>query len=112
MHTGNHHNTTAFYLEEKTVRKASDAHPAYFRMQRLEGEGVSRNDLYGGIHPQSKPHAKVRVNAFVPCERFLEVCIRFRYPYDRQRHCFLNRPALTCSQGMTSSGLRSYWPRR
>jgi hypothetical protein len=52
------------------------------------------------------------VNAFVPCERFLEVCIRFRYPYDRQRHCFLNRPALTCSQGMTSSGLRSYWPRR
>jgi hypothetical protein len=52
------------------------------------------------------------VNAFVPGERFLQVCIRFRYPDDRQRHCFLNRPARTCSQGMTSSGLRSYWPRR
>ena len=24
-------------------------------------------------------------------------------PDDRQRHCILNRPALTCSQGMTSS---------
>jgi hypothetical protein len=52
------------------------------------------------------------VNAFVPGECFLQVCIRFRYPYDRQRHCFLNKPALTSSQGMTSSGLRSYWPRR
>jgi hypothetical protein len=35
-----------------------------------------------------------------------------RYPDDRQRQCFLNRSALTCSQGMTSPGLRWYWPRR
>jgi hypothetical protein len=68
--------------------------------------------LYGGVYRQSKPHAKVRVNAFVPGECIFQVCIRLRYPYNRQRHCFLNRPALTCSHGMTSSGLRSYWPRR
>lgn len=112
MHKGNDHNAAAFDLEEKTVRKASDTYPAYFRMHRLEGEGTSRDDLYSGIHAQSKPHTKVRVNAFVPGECVFQVCIRFRQPDDGQCHCFFNRPALTCSQGMTSSGLRSYWPTR
>ncbi len=112
MHTGNHNDAVAFHLEKEAVREAPYASPAYFRMHHLEGEGTSRDDLYSGIHRQSKAHAKVRVNAFVPGECFLQVCIRFRYPYDRQRHCFLNKPALTSSQGMTSSGLRSYWPRR
>jgi hypothetical protein len=106
MHTGNHHNAIAFYFEEKTVRKAFYARAGDFRLQHLEGEGTSRDDLYNGIHRQSKPHAKVRVNAFRPGERFPQVCIRFGYPDDRQRHYFLNRAAaLTCSQGMTSSGL-------
>jgi hypothetical protein len=40
--------------------------PAYFRM---------RDDIYSGIHRQGKPHAKVRVDAFVPGERFHQVCI-------------------------------------
>jgi hypothetical protein len=52
------------------------------------------------------------MNAFVPGERFLEIRIRFWYPDNRQCHCFLNRPARTSSQAMTSSGLRSYWPMR
>jgi hypothetical protein len=52
------------------------------------------------------------VNAVVPGERFLQVCIRFRYPDDRQAHCFLNSPARICSQGITSSGSSSYLPRR
>jgi len=61
MHTCNHHNATAFYREEKTVRETFNAHPAYFRLHHLEGEGTSRDDLYSGIYRQSKPHAKVGV---------------------------------------------------
>ena len=57
---------------------------------------------------QSEPQAKVKMYIFVPGQRFSEVRIGFRYPDDRQRHCFLNRPALTCYHGMTSAGLRSY----
>lgn len=81
-------------------------------MHNLEGEKTSCNDFHCGIYRQSKPKAEVRVNAFVPGERFVEVCIRFGYPDDGQRHGFLNRPALTCSHGMTSSGLRLYWSMR
>jgi len=112
MHAGNDHNPIGFYFEEKTVREASYAHPTYFRMHNLEGEGTSRDDLYCSLYRQSKTHAKVRMNAFVPGERFLEIRIRFWYPDNRQCHCFLNRPARTSSQAMTSSGLRSYWPMR
>ena len=78
-------------------------------MHNLEGERITRDDLYGVLRRQSKAHAQVRMNAVVPGERFLQVCIRLRYPDNRQRYCFLNRPALTCSQGTTSSGLRWYW---
>ena len=88
-----------FYLEEEAVGKASYSGPSYFRMHHLEGEWTWRDDLYSGVYRQSKSHPKVRMNAFVPSERFLQVCIRFRYPDDRQRHCFLSRPALTCFPG-------------
>jgi hypothetical protein len=60
MHTGNHNDAVAFYLEEEAVREAPYASPSYFRMYHLEGEGTSRDDLYSGIHRQSKAHAKVR----------------------------------------------------
>jgi hypothetical protein len=30
--------------------------------------------------------------ALVPGQRFLEVCIRFWYPDNRDAHCFLDRP--------------------
>ena len=113
MHTGNYHNPIGFYLEEEALRETSYARPSCFRMHRLKGERTSRDDLYSGIHRQSKPHAKVRVNAYVPGERLPSgLHPPLRYPDDRQLHCFLNRPALTCSQGITSSALRSYWPRR
>ena len=38
MHTGNHNDAVAFYLEEDAVRKASYSRPSYFRMHHLEGE--------------------------------------------------------------------------
>ena len=78
MHAGNDHNPIAFHLEEEAIREAPYAHPAYLPMHYLEGEGTSRDELHCGIHGQSKAHAKVRVNALVPGERFLQVCICFR----------------------------------
>jgi hypothetical protein len=78
-----HHDAAAFYLEEKPVRETSNAPSAYFRVHHLEVEGIARNDLYSGINGQSKPRAKVVVNAFVTGKRFLQVCIRFGYPDDR-----------------------------
>jgi hypothetical protein len=42
-----------------------------------------------------------------PSQRRFQVCISLRYPDDRQHHCFLNRPALTCSHGITSVGFCS-----
>ena len=71
MHAGNHHNSMAFHFEEKAVREALHSRPTYFRMHHLKGEGTSRHNLYCGIYRQSKAQAKVRVNAFVPGERFL-----------------------------------------
>jgi hypothetical protein len=78
MHAGNDYNPIALDLEEKAVREAPDAHATYLRMQNLEGEGTSRDDIHGGIHGQGKAQTKVRMNAFVPGKRFLEVGIRFR----------------------------------
>jgi hypothetical protein len=43
----------------------------------------------------------------VPCPRLSQLCVGFRYPGDRKGHGFLNRLALTCSQGMTSEGFFS-----
>ena len=64
------------------------------------------NHFHRRFHWHQEPQAKVGGYALVPGQRFFEVGIRFWYPDDWEVHCFLDRPALTCSQGMTSSGLR------
>ena len=41
-------------------------------------QAMTRYDLYCPIHRESKALAEVRMNALVPGERVLQVCIRFR----------------------------------
>lgn len=112
MHAGNNHNPIALYVKEKGVREASHPCATDFQMDNLKGEGATQDDLHCLIHSQSKTQAKVRMNTFVPGKRLFQVCICFRQPNKRQCHRFLKRPALTCSQETTSSGLRSYCPMR
>ncbi len=47
------------------------------------------------------------MDAVRPCPRVQQSSFASGYPDDRQRHSFLNRLALTCSQGMTSEGFCS-----
>lgn len=51
---------------------------------------------------QREPLPKLGANVAIPYSRFQQILFRFRYPDDREGHRFLNRLALTCSQGMTS----------
>jgi len=106
MHAGHDHNPVRFRLEEYPVRKSPDSRPPYPFVDYLEVQRMLRNGFHRRFHRRQKSYAKVRVNTLVPGQRFLQVCIRFGYPDDGERHCFLDRPALTCSQGMTFSGLR------
>ena len=71
MHAGNDHNPIAFHLEEKAVRKRPHSYATDFRMHNCNSKGVSRDELHGGAHGQSKSHAQVGMNAFVPASASL-----------------------------------------
>lgn len=68
-------------------------------LQRMFREGFDR-----GLDRQGETLAKLRANVELPCPCFQQILIGFGYPYDRECHGFLDRPALTCSQGTTSEG--------
>lgn len=108
MHAGNHHNTMIFHFEEQAVREAPHPCSPYFAMHNLKAVGTLCDYLYCRLHCHCKPQSKISMYILVPCPPFPEVCIGLGYPDDRQRHCFLNRSALTCFHGVTSFGSRSY----
>jgi hypothetical protein len=63
--------------------------------------------LNRGLDCSRETLPKLGADVAVPCPRILQILIRLRYPDDRESHGFLNRPALTCSQEITSEGFCS-----
>jgi hypothetical protein len=70
----------------------------YGKLQWMFHYGVNR-----GFDCQSEAPSKVGADIVIPCPSVQQVLIRLRGPYD-WGHGFLNRPALTCCQGITSEG--------
>src|SRR5580698_7224587 len=84
----------------------SDPPPCFFH-HRIMQRG-RRRFLDGTYHRLRKTLRKLRADAFVPHQRFFQLCVRLGQPNDWKRHCFLNRPALTCSHEITSEGFCWY----
>lgn len=105
MKAGNHND--AGFLHKKIYPVGEPAHSgpsaSFFHDRKLQG--CNRNCFHGIGYCLGESLTELRPNAFVSRLRLLKLRIRLREPENAQCHCFLNRPALTCSQGITSEGL-------
>ncbi len=80
--------------------------PFFFHDGILQG---SLGNSFDRIHHSFREALpEFRANARVSRQCFFQFGIGFRQPDNRQRHCFLDRPARTCSQVITSEGFCSY----
>jgi hypothetical protein len=66
-----------------------------------------RQCLNRGLDREGETLPKLRANVVIPCPRLQQILICFWNPDDRERHGFLNRPALTCSQGAVWESLEA-----
>jgi hypothetical protein len=103
----NHHNPMLLKLEEYGIREAAHSRTAAVPVDERESLGTLRERLNGCLDRQRETLRKLRTNVGIPCPRFQQIFIGVGYPYDRERHGFLRRPDLTCSQGTTSAGFCS-----
>ena len=101
------HNPVNLNLKEYPVGKAPHSRTATAPVNHRKLHRMIRDYLNRRFDCQREPLPKPGANVVIPCPRFQQILTRFRYPVDWQRHSFLNRLALTCSQGMTSEGFCS-----
>ena len=107
------HNPVLLNLKEYSVGEAPHSRTPAAPVGDRELHWMFRDYLKRRFDCQREPLPKLGANVVIPCPRFQQILVRlilvrFRYPDDRQRrHGFSNRPALTCSQGMTSEGFCS-----
>jgi len=101
------HNPVLLNLKEYSVGEASHSRTSTAPVDDRKLHWMFRDCLNRRFDCERKPLAKLKANVVIPCPRFQQILVRFRYPDDRQRHSFLDRLALTCSQGMTSEGFCS-----
>ena len=102
MEAGNYHNPLLLKLEENAVRKAPHSGTATVPVDDGELQWMFRDCLNRGFDRVGKTLPKFWTDVVVPRTRFQQILIRLWGPDDRECHGFLNRPALTCSQEMTS----------
>jgi hypothetical protein len=103
MEAGNHNNLMLLKLENYPVGEAPHSRPSPVTVDDWETQRVFGDCL----DCQRKLLTERRAHIVVPGSRFFHVRVRFRQPYGQQLHGFLNRPALTCSHGITSEGFCS-----
>src|SRR5450759_5013483 len=107
VEAGDHHDPMLLNLEEQPIGKAPHSRTATAPVDDRELQCMFRDCLNRGLDCQRETIPKLRPNVVIPCPRFQQILIRLWYPDDRECHGFLNRPALTCSHGMTSEGFCS-----
>jgi hypothetical protein len=107
VEAGDYNNPMLLNLEEYSVGEASYSRAATAPVDYRELQRVFYHCLNRGLDRQCKTLPELRADVVIPCPRFQQILVRLWRPDDRERHGFLNRPALTCSQGMTSEGFCS-----
>jgi hypothetical protein len=90
VETGNHHNPVLLNFKEYSVREAPHSRTAAVPVDDGELEGVFCDCLNRRLDCQGEAPAKLRAYVLIPCPRFSEICVRFWYPDDRERHGFLD----------------------
>ena len=107
VEAGDCHNPMLLNLEEYSLGELPHSRAATVPVDNRELQWMVGDCLNRDLDRQRETLPKLREYVVIPCLRFLQILIRLWYPDDRESHGFLNSPALTCSQGMTSVGFCS-----
>ena len=107
VEAGYHHNPIVLHLEEYAIRETPHSRTATASVDYRKLQGMFCQCLNRDLDRQRETPTKLRADVVIPSSRFQQVLIRLWCPDDRERHGFLNRPALTCCHGMTSEGFCS-----
>lgn len=104
MEASDHDYASFFDEEEQPVRKPahSGSPPLFFHDGILERR--VRDAFNGILNSLRETLRKFRADALIVRQGFFQFRVRFGQPKNGARHRRLNRPALTCSQEMTSEG--------
>jgi len=108
VEAGDYHNPVLLNLEKDPIGKTPNSRTPPSPVDDGKLQGVFCDCLNRCLDCQREALPKLRAYVVVPCPRFLQILIRLWYPDNRECHGFLNRPALTCSQEMTSEGFCSW----
>jgi hypothetical protein len=95
------------HFEEYAIRESPNSRSPTVPVDDRELQWLFRDYINRGLDRERETLPKLRANVVIPCPSVQQIFIRLWYPDDRERHGFLNRPALTCSHGMTSEGFCS-----
>jgi hypothetical protein len=104
---GDHHNPILLHFVEYSLGETPHSRAATTSVDVWKLQRMFRYRLDRGLNRQCETLPKPRTNVAIPCPCFQQIIIGFWNPNDRGPHCFLKRPALTCSQGMTFEGFCS-----
>jgi hypothetical protein len=104
---GNHYDPMFLHLEEYPVGKTAHSRTPSPPVDDRELQRMFRDCFNRCLDGQRETLPKRWAYVVIPGPRILQILIRFWYPDDGERHGFLNRFALTCSQEMTSEGFCS-----
>ena len=108
VEAGDYDDPALLNLEEYSIRETSYPGAAPSAMDDGKLQRVERYGLNGTFDCECETPSKVRAYPVVPRVCFPQIRVCFGQPDDRQHHGFLNRLALTLSQGMTSEGFCSW----
>ena len=104
MEAGDYHNPMLLNLEEYSVWGAPHSRTPTAPVDDRELQWIFCDCRNRGFDRQRETLPKLWANVVIPGPRFQQILICIWYPDDRESHGPLNRPALTCSQGMTAEG--------
>ncbi len=112
MEARDDHNPVLLDLKEYSIGEAPHSRTSTAPVGDRGLHWMFRDCLNRRLDCQREPLPELGANVVIPCSRFQQILVRFGCPDDRLRHGFLNKLALTCSQGMTSEGFCSCRPMR
>jgi hypothetical protein len=107
MKAGDYYNPMLLKLEEYAVRKAPHSRTPMIPVDDGKLRRMSYNCLNRGFDRQRETLPKRWTDVLLPRPGVQQILICFWGPDDRERHGFLNNPALTFSHGMISEGFCS-----
>ena len=107
VEAGDYHNSLLLNLEEYSVWEAPNSRTPTASVDDRELQWSVCDCRNRGLDCQREALPKLRANIVIPSPRFQQILVCLEHPDNREGHGLLNRPALTCSQGMTEEGFCS-----